>query len=133
MGIYMVLLILLKEFCILAGLYLLGEFISSSLGLFVPGNLVGMLLLTLLLFSGFLKVNQIERMADYLLKHLILLFVPAGVGIMVYADSLSGDAAKIIFIVLLSTVLVIGLTGRIVDLVIFRLEKITKREGYQDE
>ncbi|HEY3424962.1 MAG TPA: CidA/LrgA family protein, partial [Negativicutes bacterium] len=107
-----------QGFFILTGLYLAGELLSTWLGLLLPGSLVGMLLLVFLLFGGILKLEQIERAADDLLQHLILLFVPASVGIMVYAKSFSGNAFEIILNILLSTVLVLAVTGKTVDKVI---------------
>lgn len=105
-------------FGILAGLYLLGELLSQWLGLFLPGSLVGMLLLTLLLWSGILKLEQVEKVADYLLRHLILLFLPSSVGIMVYANIMSGEAVEIILTALLSTLAVLVVTGKTVDWII---------------
>jgi len=107
-----------QGFFILTSLYLLGELLSSWLGLLLPGSLVGMLLLAFLLFSGILKLEQMERAADDLLRHLILLFVPAAVGIMVYVKAFTGNAVGIILNTLLSTVVVLAATGKSVDWVI---------------
>jgi len=117
-------------FGILAGLYLAGELLSRWLGLFLPGSLVGMVLLTLLLFSGIVKLEQVEMAADGLLRHLILLFVPSAVGIMVFANSISGLAVEIIMTALLSTVVVLVVTGKTVDGIIDwlqRAERIRKQ------
>ncbi len=85
-----------------------------------------MLLLAFLLFSGILKLEHMERAADDLLKHLILLFVPAAVGIMVYAKDFSGNAVSIILNVLFSTVVVLAVTGKSVDWVIQWLTRANK-------
>ena len=81
-----------RGFLILAGVFLIGEFLSTWFGLLLPGSLVGMVLLTVFLFSGVVKLEQVEKAADDLLRHLILLFVPAAVGIMVYVKVFSGNA-----------------------------------------
>jgi len=91
---------------------------------------VGMVLLTLLLFSGIVKLEQVEMAADGLLRHLILLFVPSAVGIMVFANSISGLAVEIIMTALLSTVVVLVVTGKTVDGIIDwlqRAERIRKQ------
>lgn len=119
---FMTLLQLFKEFCILVLLYLVGNFLSTQLGLLIPGSLVGMLILTLLLFSGILQLSQVEKLSNYLLQHLNLLFLPAGVGIMVYAGSFSSNALGIILNILIATVMVMAVTGKIVDWVIDWLE-----------
>ncbi|WP_435199255.1 CidA/LrgA family protein [Janibacter sp. GS2] len=71
------------------GCQLVGEVIVGSLGLSVPGPVVGMVLLFATLCvrrpgpgSGTLRV------ADGLLGHLQLLFVPVSVGIMVHAGAI---------------------------------------------
>lgn len=113
---------LFKEFCILVLLYQAGNFISTQLGLLIPGSLVGMLLLTLLLFSGIIKLAQVENLSNFFLRHLNLLFLPAGVGIMAYAEAFSNNALEIFFTVLLTTVMVMAITGKIVDFVIGHLK-----------
>jgi len=115
-----------QGFFIVTGLYLLGELLSNRMGLLLPGSLVGMFLLLFLLFSGILKLEQVEKAADDLLRHLILLFVPAAVGIMVYVKIFSGNAAGIILNTLLSTVLVLVATGKSMDWVIYWLARTDK-------
>lgn len=107
-----------RGFLILAGVFLIGEFLSTWFGLLLPGSLVGMVLLTVFLFSGVVKLEQVEKAANDLLRHLILLFVPAAVGIMVYVKVFSGNAVAIVLNTLLSTVLVLSVTGKTVDGVI---------------
>jgi len=115
-----------QGFFIVTGLYLLGELLSNRMGLLLPGSLVGMFLLLFLLFSGILKLEQVEKAADDLLRHLILLFVPAAVGIMVYVKIFSGNAVGIILNTLLSTVLVLVATGKSMDWVIYWLARTDK-------
>jgi holin-like protein len=107
-----------RGFGILVGLYLLGEFLSQGLSLSIPGSLVGMLLLLPLLFSGVLKLEWVEKVADGLLRHLILLFVPSAVGIMIYAKNISGMTVEIVLTALLSTLVVLVITGKTVDWII---------------
>ena len=107
-----------RGFGILVGIFLSGELLSRWLELFLPGSLVGMLLLTVLLFSGVLKIEQVEAAADSLLRHLILLFVPSTVGIMVFAENIAGTAVEIVLAVLLSTVVVLVATGKTADWVV---------------
>lgn len=119
-------------FGILIGLYLTGEFLRRWLGLFFPGSLVGMMLLTLLLFSGVLKLELVEKAADGLLQHLILLFVPSAVGIMVYASNIFSAAVEILLTALLSTVAVLVVTGKTTDWIIDWAQR-TDRSRRQSE
>lgn len=75
---------------------LAGEVVVRSTGLDVPGPVVGMMLLFALLRlrrSG--DDATVVRAADGLLEHLQLLFIPAGVGVVVYLATLRDDALPI--------------------------------------
>jgi putative effector of murein hydrolase LrgA (UPF0299 family) len=62
----------------------------------VPGPVVGMLLLFVLLQAQRAGEDaSVVRTADVLLRHLQLLFVPAGVGIVVYLGTIRHDALPI--------------------------------------
>jgi holin-like protein len=69
----------------------LGESLAFALSLPVPGPVIGMLLLFCYLL---LRPAVAERLAPStleFLKHLSLLFIPAGVGIMVHAQRVASE------------------------------------------
>jgi holin-like protein len=80
-----------------------GEVVSHLLGLPVPGPVVGMLLLFIALRARNRVPDSIGVAADALAKHLSLLFVPAGVGVMMYFDRLAGEWLPIVVALLVST------------------------------
>lgn len=83
--------------------------------LFIPGSVIGMILLFLLLSTNILKVSWIEEGAQVIIRHMILFFIPATVGIINYFGLFSGRGFLLIVIVLISTVLVMvgsGLVGQ---------------------
>jgi len=89
----------------------LGEGVSYLFKLPVPGPVIGMLLL-----FGFLMLrpqiaDAIEPTALELLRHLSLLFIPAGVGIMVSAGKVRGDALAVVASLIVSTTLAIAVTA----------------------
>ena len=64
---------------------LIGQFAVDALALSIPGPVVGMvLLLVVLLIRRPPTSSGTVRAADLLLRHLQLLFVPAGVGLIAY-------------------------------------------------
>ena len=70
----------------------------------------------MLLLFGFVMLrprvaDAIEPTALELLRHLSLLFVPAGVGIMVSADRVRGDAVAVVVALAVSTTLAIAVTA----------------------
>jgi len=53
-----------------------------SLGLPIPSGVLGMILLFCGLQFGVVKLKWLERAAGFLLRHMVLLFVPLTVGLM---------------------------------------------------
>lgn len=75
---------------------LVGEVVVRTLDLQVPGPVVGMALLFVLLqWRKPPEDAPTIRAADALLRHLQLLFVPAGVGVVTYLTLLRDDALPI--------------------------------------
>lgn len=90
---------------------LIGELIVVALGIAVPGPVIGMLLLFVgLLIRGSIP-EGLENAANALLAHLSLLFVPAGVGIMLHAKLVGEQLLPISVSLVVSTVLTIAVTG----------------------
>lgn len=84
---------------------LVGEVGVRFLGLPLPGPVLGMLLLFLTLLARRGPGKGLEDVSGGLLAHLSLLFVPAGVGLMVHWDRLAAEWLPIAAALLLSTVL----------------------------
>ncbi|ALL68288.1 Putative effector of murein hydrolase LrgA [Paraburkholderia caribensis MBA4] len=85
----------------------IGEGISYVLHLPIPGPVVGMLLLLCAVVMQPKTADVIEPTALELIRHLSLLFVPAGVGIMVSAGRVRGQALALIVSIVISTTLTI--------------------------
>ncbi|MBN8209489.1 CidA/LrgA family protein [Bacillus sp. NTK071] len=96
---------------LLFGFYLGGVYLQTVLSLPVPGSIVGMILLLIMLYLKWVPIGWIEKGANSLLNHLPLLFIPVTVGIMQHLDFFSGKSLLLIPIVLLSTWIVMGITG----------------------
>lgn len=102
---------MIRGMSILLFLQLLGEVLSASMSLPVPGSVLGMGLLLAALLIGWVEVAWIEEAADLLLSNMALFFVPAGVGVMVYADLISREWLPISVGLVLSTFIVMAVTG----------------------
>lgn len=96
----------------LAGLFicqLIGEFVVRAFALPLPGPVFGMFLLFLILLArgrgrGAESLpKSLSSVADGLIGHLSLLFVPASVGIMRYFDLLAENFVAIAVAVAVST------------------------------
>lgn len=109
---------ILKQFFILMVCLLLGEFISSVFHLLIPGNVIGMILLLIALLTGIVKLEDVEKAADILIKNLLLFFVSAGAGIIMYFDIISKYAVPILVSAVLSTFIVLIAAGHTTQLFI---------------
>ncbi|MCB1759937.1 MAG: CidA/LrgA family protein [Gammaproteobacteria bacterium] len=90
---------------------LAGEIFVTRLQAPLPGPVVGMLLLFLfLLFRGSVP-EALGRLSAGLLNHLSLLFVPAGVGVMVHFELLGDDFWPLATALVLSTLVTIAVTA----------------------
>ncbi len=93
--------------------FFLGDAIARLLGLPVPGNVLGMILLTLALALKAVRLEWVKPCADLLTKNLGLFFVPPGVGLILYFDLLRDEFLAIAGATLLSTFIVLAVTGRV--------------------
>lgn len=90
---------------------LAGEAVARAFHLPIPGPVLGMGLLLAALLARRAVPAGLALAADGLLGHLGLLFVPAGVGVVLHLDVLAADAWPIGLAVLAGTLIAIGATG----------------------
>jgi holin-like protein len=92
---------------------LAGEFIVSAAGLPVPGPVVGMALLFAgLLVHGALP-DDLGKVADALISNLSLLFIPAGVGVLLHGELIGTDLLPISVSLVVSTLLTVAVAGSV--------------------
>jgi Putative effector of murein hydrolase LrgA len=113
----MVKLKLFREALIILGIYLVGEFLSTSLHLPIPGNILGMIILFILLYTKVVKVDNISNVTSFLLDHLAFFFIPAGVGLMASMGIIKSTWWQLLVVCLSTTVIIIGVTGIIVQMI----------------
>ena len=119
-----------REAIIILGIYLIGELISKSFSLPLPGNIIGMIILLILLCTKVIKVEKVESISTFFLDHLSFFFIPAGVGLISSFDSVKNSLIYILILCLITTALVIISTGLIVQLII-KIKDNKSKEGYK--
>lgn len=92
---------------------LAGETVVRLLQLPVPGPVMGMIMLFLTLLVRGSAMTSVNSASTALLSHLSLLFVPAGVGIMVHFDRLADEWLPISVALVLGTVITMAATAAI--------------------
>lgn len=108
---------MIRQCAILFGFLALGEFIVYLTGLRLPSSIIGMLLLTLALKLGWIKVHWVQGISDFLIANLGFFFVPPGVALMLYFDLIAAQFWPIVIATLVSTILVLVVTGWIHQLI----------------
>jgi len=90
---------------------LAGEALSRAFGLPVPGPVIGMGILLAALLARGGAPESLAGTADQILAHLGLLFVPAGVGVVLHLDVLADAAVPVALAILGGTLLATGTTA----------------------
>ena len=101
---------MIRQCAILFGCLALGELIVFFTGIKLPSSIIGMLLLTLFLKLGWIKLHWVQGMSDFLVANLGF-FVPPGVALMLYFDVIASEFWPIVTASIISTLLVIVVTG----------------------
>lgn len=102
-----------KQFGIIFGCLFLGELLALIPGLTIPGSIWGMLILTVLLNRGVVKAATIKPVCKFLIENMAFFFIPPGIALMLYFDLIAAELVPITVATILSTVIVLLLTGRL--------------------
>lgn len=89
----------------------MGELIVWLTGTTIPSSIIGMLLLTALLQMKAVKLEWVRGLSDFLISNMGFFFVPPGVALMLYLDLIRAELVPIVVATVVSTVLVLIVTG----------------------
>lgn len=102
---------MIRQCFIIFGCLALGELIVWLTGIPIPSSIVGMLLLAGLLQVKAIKLEWVKGMSDFLISNMGFFFVPPGVALMLYLDVIKAEFLPIVVATVVSTVLVLIVTG----------------------
>ena len=108
---------MVRQCSILFGCLALGELVVYLTGIKLPSSIIGMLLLTLFLQLGWIKLEWVQGLSNFLVANLGFFFVPSGVALMLYFDIIQAQFWPIVVATFVSTVLVLVVTGWVHQLV----------------
>lgn len=117
-----------KQFCIIVLISFIGEGLYELLPFPVPASVYGLILMLLALMSGVLKVSQVKETAMFLIEIMPVMFIPAGVGLMSSWGVLKPVLGPVMVITVLTTILVMAVTGMVTQGVIRAQERRDKHE-----
>lgn len=116
---------MLIQFLVIVACQLLGNWLVEITGVSVPGTVVGMLLLfTLLAVRGGAPQPMVDVVAP-LHRHMSLLFIPAGSGVLLYVSRVVDEWLPITVSLVVSTVVAFLVTAWV-------LERMMPKDGDGD-
>ena len=100
------------QFTIILAISLVGELLNRIIPLPIPASIYGMVILFTALCIGAIKLSAVKDTAHFLVQMLPMMFIPATVGLLEKWNEMQSFLTAIIVISLVSTVIVIFVSGR---------------------
>mgnify|MGYP000013297327 CR=1 FL=1 len=103
--------LMILQFGVLFAFLVAGELVVKLTGVPVPSSIIGMVLLCASLKCGIVKLEWVDRLSGFLVHNLGFFFVPAGIGLMNCLGLVADQWVPIVCATVVSTVVIIGVTG----------------------
>lgn len=113
----------ISQFAIIIAISLIGELLNRFIPLPIPASIYGMTILFTLLASGAMKLSAVKETGKFLIYLLPIMFVPPTVGLIESWGVMQDFLVAIIVISLISTAVVLAVTGRVTQYIIRKKEK----------
>ena len=110
------------QLAVIFAICLAGEFLHRIVGIPLPGNIIGMVLLLVLLCLKVLKPEQISGVSSFFLNHLALFFLPPSIAIMAVGDDVLSKWHLLLFLCIAFTLVSIAVGGRMTQILIRKQE-----------
>ncbi len=108
----------MKQFCLIMFISFLGEVLHHYLPLPIPASIYGLVILFAGLMTGVVKLSHVEETGRFLIEIMPLMFIPAAVGLLESWGILAPIWIPIVGITLITTVIVMIVSGKITQFVI---------------
>ncbi|MGM9586665.1 MAG: CidA/LrgA family protein [Candidatus Limivicinus sp.] len=95
-----------------------GELLNSLLPLPIPASIYGIVILFCLLEFRIIPLRAVKETGDFLVSIMQLMFIPAAVGLLEAWDVIAPNCLSYILITLISTFVVLFVSGRVTQAVI---------------
>lgn len=119
----------IKQFAIILTISLIAELMEYLIPIPVAASIYGLVLMLIGLVTKLIPLEKVEGAADFLVEIMPLMFIPPTVGIMASFDALKEMLIPLCVISVVSTILIMGVTGRVTQYIIKRKNQKSTREG----
>lgn len=103
----------IKQLLIIMTISFLAELMEYLIPLPVAASMYGLVLMLVGLITKLIPLEKVEGAADFLIEVMPVLFVPPTVSIMANFDALKQMLVPLVVICVVTTVLIMGITGRV--------------------
>ena len=119
----------IRQFVIILFISFIGEALKYVLPLPIPASIYGMAILFVCLMTGCIKLEAVKETGKFLIEIMPLMFIPAGVGLMVSWGTLKPVLIPVCVITVVTIITVMAMTGRLSQWII---RKDRKKEEQED-
>ena len=113
----------IRQFLIIILISFAGELLHAILPLPVPASIYGLLILLAGLQTKVIPLKAVDEAGGFLIEIMPMLFIPAGVGLMVSWGALKPVIIPISIIIVVTTILVMAVSGRIAQFILKKEDK----------
>lgn len=106
---------MLYEFLIILSINYLGVILQKILHLPTPGTVNGLVLLFIFLSLKIVKLDSIKNVGEFFVTNMIITFIPPSVKLLDVINILKVDFFKLIFLLILTTLITMAVTALCVD------------------
>lgn len=110
----------LRQFGIILAVTCVGELFKYFIELPIPSSIYGLVLMLTLLKTGLIKVEHVKDTGVFLIDIMPLMFIPAGVGLLLSWKQLKNMLLPVCVITIITTILVMIVSGKVTDYMIKR-------------
>ncbi|CEH35161.1 CidA/LrgA family protein [Romboutsia lituseburensis] len=106
-----------NQLALILGVWAIGEYISSFIQniVVIPGSIIGMVLLFILLQFKVIKLEKVNEISDFFLDNMAIFFIPAGVSLINSLNLIIDNIFVLIVSIVISTAMVMYITGIVVE------------------
>lgn len=118
-----------KQFGIIMFITCIGEVLKYLLPLPIPASIYGLCLMLAGLLTGMIKLESVKETGLFLVEIMPLMFIPAAVGLIDSWNQLWNILLPVAIITVISTVLVMVVSGKVTDKLVHLGEKEDEPTG----
>lgn len=112
------------QFFVIIAISLVGEILNKLIPFPIPSSIYGIIILFLCLELKIIKLSHVEEVSSFMIEIMPVMFVPAAVGLINSWGIISKSLFSYIAIIVVSTFIVMGVSGIVTQMVINRKKRM---------